>query len=66
MAGSFGGPASIDGTATALDPALRVLGKNGCSRFEREGRKVKIGSICELCPLARLTPTESDKADDPI
>ena len=52
--GPFGGPAPIDGTAAALDPALWVLGKNGCSRCERAGRKIEIGSICELCPLGRI------------
>jgi hypothetical protein len=55
MAGPFGGPEPIDGTAAALDPALWVLGKNGCSRCEREGRKIEIGTICELCPLGRVS-----------
>ena len=55
--GPFGGPTPIDGSAAALDPALWVLGKNGCSRCEREARKIEIGSICQLCPLGRLAGT---------
>jgi hypothetical protein len=54
MAGPFGGPPGIDGTAAALDPALWVLGKNGCSRCEVDGRKIAIGSICDLCALGRI------------
>ncbi len=54
MSGPFGGPESIDGTAAALDPVLWVLGKNGCSQCEKAGRKIGIGSICQLCPLGRI------------
>ena len=50
----FGGPQPIDGTAAALDPALWVLGRKGCSVCEREGRKIEVGSICQLCPLGRI------------
>ncbi len=54
LAGPFGGPESIDGTASALDPALWVLGRNGCSKCERAGRRIEIGSICDVCVLGRL------------
>ena len=54
LSGPFGGPPPIDGTAAALDPALWVLGKNGCSACERAGRKIEVGTICELCPLGRV------------
>jgi hypothetical protein len=53
-AGGFGAPAAVDGTAAGLDPALWVLGKVGCSRCERQRRKVPIGSICDLCVLGRV------------
>lgn len=55
--GPFGGPNGIDGTAAALDPALWVLGKNGCSVCERAMEKRPIGSICELCELGRVEVT---------
>jgi len=58
MAGPFGGPDGIDGTAAAIDPALWVLGKNGCTNCERAGRKIPIGTICDVCPLGRFSESE--------
>ena len=60
-AGSFGAPGAIDGTCAGLDPALWVLGKNGCSRCEKQREKLPIGTICDLCPVSRLKLSEHDE-----
>lgn len=46
------GPASIAGTAAALDPALWFYGKWGCTFCERAGAARPIHEICQHCRLA--------------
>jgi hypothetical protein len=43
------GPGDLDGTAAALDPALWFWAKWGCTRCERVGRRVPIGTPCGSC-----------------
>jgi hypothetical protein len=43
------GPAPIDGTAAALDPALWFWGKWGCTRCEWAGATLPISPICSRC-----------------
>jgi hypothetical protein len=43
------GPAAIDGTAGALDPALWFWGKWGCTRCERAATKLPISTLCGSC-----------------
>jgi hypothetical protein len=43
------GPAGLDGTAAALDPALWFYGKWGCTFCERAGRKLPISHACVRC-----------------
>ena len=47
--GNSKGPRNIAGTCAALDPALWVFGKYGCSYCEKEGRRVRFGSACDYC-----------------
>ena len=44
-----GGPSEINGTCAALDPALWIFGKFGCSHCERVGRRSPISSACRHC-----------------
>lgn len=41
------GPGGVDGTAAALDPALWFWAKWGCTRCERGGRRLPIGTPCQ-------------------
>ena len=50
-AARFGGPAGIAGTCAALDPALWIFGKHGCSHCEKIDRRVPISGACENCRL---------------
>jgi|GEM_PF-1072227 len=56
LAGLYGGPGSLDGTAAGIDPALWALGRMGCSRCEQQGNKIPVGPICDLCVLGRIPP----------
>lgn len=47
------GPAELDGTCAALDPALWFWGKWGCTRCEQAGRPLPISPICDECILHR-------------
>lgn len=47
--GNSKGPRNIAGTCAALDPALWVFGKHGCSHCEKEGRRVRFGRACGHC-----------------
>jgi hypothetical protein len=51
------GPAPIDGTPAALDPALWFWGKWGCTRCERAAKKLPISPVCGRCrfPHRRAT-----------
>ncbi len=48
---SIGGPPGVTNTSTALDPALWVFGRLGCSYCERVPRPVPIGRACDYCRL---------------
>ena len=48
---SIGGPLGIADTCAALDPALWLFGKFGCSHCEKVGRPVPIGQACNHCRL---------------
>jgi hypothetical protein len=43
------GPAAIDGTAAALDPALWFFAKWGCTRCEQARRRMPVSRICSRC-----------------
>ena len=53
QAAQAAGPAGLDGTAAAPDPALWFFGKWGCTHCESVGRKEPIGRACELCLSGR-------------
>lgn len=48
-AGGAVGPAGLENTGAALDPALWFWGKWGCSFCERLGHKQPIHDVCRLC-----------------
>ena len=48
-AGGAHGPASLEGTCAALDPALWYFGKWGCTHCERSRRQVPVHEICGDC-----------------
>jgi len=43
------GPAGLENTCAALDPALWFFGKHGCGHCESVGRRVPIADVCEHC-----------------
>ena len=45
----IGGPEGIADTCAALDTALWVFGKHGCSYCKKVGHRVPISSACENC-----------------
>ncbi len=45
----IGGPEGIADTCAALDTALWVFGKHGCSHCKKVGHRVPISSACEQC-----------------
>lgn len=47
--GNSKGPRNIAGTCAALDPALWVFGKYGCSHCKKEDRRVQFGRACGHC-----------------
>jgi len=47
----IGGPLGITDTCAALDPALWLFGKFGCSHCEKVGQAVPIGRACNHCRL---------------
>ena len=50
-ASSFAGPPGITGTCAALDPALWIFGKYGCSHCVAVGRLRPISRACAGCQL---------------
>ena len=51
----IGGPAGITDTCAALDPALWLFGKFGCSHCENVPQPVPIGRACNHCQLRTST-----------
>ena len=47
----IGGAPGLTDTCAALDPALWVFGKYGCSHCEKVGQLVPIGRACDHCQL---------------
>ena len=47
----IGGPPGLTDTCAALDPALWIFGKYGCSHCERMAQPVPIGRACNHCQL---------------
>ena len=47
----IGGPPGLTDTCAALDPALWVFGKYGCSHCEKMSKPVPIGRACNHCQL---------------
>ncbi len=45
------GPAGLERTAAALEPALTFLGRWGCAACERAGQKQPVADVCEGCIL---------------
>ena len=43
------GPAGIEGTCEALDPALWFFGRHGCAHCEKEDKQVSFGRACDFC-----------------
>ena len=43
------GPAGIEGTCAALDPALWFFGRHGCGHCRKEHEKVRFGRACDSC-----------------
>ncbi len=50
-AARIGGPPGIAGTCAALDPALWIFGKYGCSVCERRNKLMPISPACKGCHL---------------
>ena len=50
---NIGGPAGIANTCAALDQALWVIGKHGCSHCEKVGRQMPISSACDQCQFRK-------------
>ena len=63
------GPAGIEGTCAALDPALWFFGRHGCGHCEKVDEKVCFGRACDFCvrfgqfsserPAASVSPPSS-------
>ena len=51
----IGGPPGLSDTCAALDPALWIFGKYGCSHCENVGQPVPIGRACNHCQLCIST-----------
>ena len=47
----IGGPPGLTDTCAALDPALWIFGKYGCSHCEKMAQPVPIGRACNHCQL---------------
>ena len=45
----FAGPAGIEGTCAALDPALWFFGRHGCGHCGKEREQVSFGRACDFC-----------------
>ncbi len=43
------GPAGIEGTCAALDPALWFFGRHGCGHCRKANEKVRFGRACDSC-----------------
>ena len=43
------GPAGIEGTSAALDPALWFFGRHGCGHCRKAGQLVSFGRACDFC-----------------
>ena len=43
------GPAGIEGTCAALDPALWFFGRHGCGHCGKVGERVGFGRACDFC-----------------
>ena len=43
------GPAGIEGTCAALDPALWFFGRHGCGHCEKAVKQVRFGRACDYC-----------------
>lgn len=43
------GPAGIEGTCAALDPALWFFGRHGCGHCKKVDEKVSFGRACDFC-----------------
>ena len=50
------GPPGIANTCAALDPALWILGRDGCAHCERAGRRKPISSACDNCRFSVSRP----------
>ena len=57
---SFGGPPEIDGMAAGLDPALWLLGRNGCKACETAGKATAVGPVCRHCVLTEVVPLAAE------
>ena len=53
----IGGPPGLTDTCAALDPALWIFGKYGCSHCENVAQLIPIGRACEHCQL-RTSPAK--------
>jgi len=56
QAGGALGPAPLQGTCAALDPALWYLGKWGCTHCERARKRVPVHEICAACRFDQVVP----------
>ena len=52
----IGGPPGLTDTCAALDPALWIFGKYGCSHCEKVAQPVPIGRACNHCQLRISNP----------
>ena len=43
------GPAGIEGTCAALDPALWFFGRHGCGHCRKADEQVRFGRACDYC-----------------
>lgn len=46
---NIAGPAGIEGTCAALDPALWFFGRHGCGHCRKLGEQVSFGRACDFC-----------------
>ncbi len=48
-AANIGGPAGIENTCAALDPALWRFGIEGCGECQKQDRRIPISPVCDSC-----------------
>ena len=58
------GPAGLEGTCAAVDPAVWFVGKWGCTFCERAGRRLPIAAFCDRCSFDGRAAGAAPRAGD--